>query len=936
VLRSLIKASGMIAGLIWSGMACAVGFGNANVMSALGQPLKAEIALIDVSNADAPSLTARLASPDAFKAAGLEYPYSLSKLKFEIVTHDGQPYIDVTSKEAVNDPFISLLVEVSWSSGKLQHEYTFLLDPADYKAEQPQAEAVKPIEPIVATTPLPASAPEAAAPEPVEAAASAPAAEEVSTATAAAASAPSAIQATPVPAAAAETKQPEAEKESKVATIRVKRGDTLSKIAAQTKEPDVTLEQMLVALYRVNAKQFDGRNMNRLRAGKILRVPDQAALESLSQTAAVKEIRIQTASWNAYRQKLAAASAPAMAEEPTQEASGKISTSVAEKTPAAKESTKEVLKLSKGEAPGDKTAAGGKAQSLQEEAIAKGKAQQESGNRVAMLEKNVQQMQKLVELKGLPAAPAASAPAAASVAASAPAAAKPVQRKAVVQAPPPPAPSLMDEALGILDDAVDFFTNNLLYLAGLVAFVLAAGLGFFLVRRRGQGQGRVKKKRFDQFAEQVPPEEVAGSEEAAAEPSAEEATSTFAPVAAGGVVSKAAHKREEPEEVDPISEADLFLNFGRDAQAEEILKDALGKNPSNLPIQLKLLSIYANRKDANAFSTVARQIKDSGDAGAWQQAAALGRAIDPTNPVYGGGGAAAAEVLAASGKPSAAPPLDMDIGFNVPMDLDVTSAMPAAETSAVQTMDFDVSGHTAAPMDFDISGSRQNAPEEAEVAAMSFDITGSRPPAVEPQHMDFDVTASHPNVTETQQMDFDVTASHPNVTETQHMDFDVTGGHPNVTETQHMDFDIAASHPDITVPAVPDENLSTVMLNAPMDFDISAPSSAPSEAAPEQPSALDLGAPTFDVTSRPATPPAMDLGLESISLDLGEEVTTLVSPVAEAKKDEQWQEVATKLDLARAYQEMGDAEGAREILGEVLRDGDEQQRESAQALMQQL
>ncbi len=519
MLRPLIKASAIIAGLIWSGMAFSVGFAsNPNVISALGQPLKVEIALTDVKDAEVASLTARLASPDAFKAAGLEYPYSLAKLlKFDIVTQNGQPVVRVTTKDSINDPYITLLVEVGWSSGKLQHEYTILLDPPDYKAEQPQAEPVKPIEPIVPAAPAPAAAATAPAPAPApvevapvapEAAASAPAAAHAAAPVAVETTAPptpeaavpapvpvpEASQAAAAPAAeAAEARQPAGETAAATGeTITVRRGDTLSKIAAQVKEPDVTLEQMLVALYRANAKQFDGKNMNRLRAGKILRMPDPATLETLSQTAAVKEIRIQTANWNAYRQKLAAAAAPAAAREARKEASGKISTSVADKTPPTKESAKEVLKLSKGEAPGDKTAAGKaqsaqeKANAKQEEAIAKGKAQQEAGNRAAMLEKNAAQLHKLAELKGQPAAPTAP---------PVPGVTKPVPPKAAIPAPAaaPAEPSLVDQGLELVNEAVDFFANDPKYLGGLVA-VLAALAGLYVVRRRGGGQGRVKKK----------------------------------------------------------------------------------------------------------------------------------------------------------------------------------------------------------------------------------------------------------------------------------------------------------------------------------------------------------------------------------------------------------------------------------------------------------
>ncbi|HMC13686.1 MAG TPA: FimV/HubP family polar landmark protein, partial [Gallionellaceae bacterium] len=418
------------------------------------------------------------------------------------------------------------------------------------------------------------------------------------------------------------------------------------------------------------------------------------------------------------------------------------------------------------------------------------------------------------------------------------------------------------------------------------------------------------------------------------------------PVAASVVKKSAsAAKLAEPEEIDAISEADLFLNFGRDVQAEEVLKEALSKKPSNVPVQLKLLTIYANRKDVNAFSSIARQIKDSGDTMAWEQAAALGRAVDSSNPMYGGTGgelAAAKDILSEPGKPSAMPALDLDIGFNIPMDLDVTSATHAADAS-VHAMDFDVSGHAASSMDLDVTGSHAN-------------VTETLLP-------DFDVTGSHPNVTGTEHMDFDVTGSRPNVTGAEYMDFDVTGSHPNVTGTHHMDFDVTASHPGVVASVAPEDNMGTVVLSAPMDIDISSSPPATSPAAGMASSGLGgmdfdisssppatspaagvassgLGGMDFDISSSPPAQgakaePAMDIGLGSISLNL-DEAETVVFPVAEAKKDERWQEVATKLDLARAYQEMGDADGAREILGEVLNEGDVQQIEAARTLMLQL
>ena len=170
MLKSFLKTSVYITCLAWSGISCAAGLGSINVTSALGQPLKAEIELVSVDKVAKSTLIAKLASAEAFKNAGLDYPYGLPKLKFQVESRaDGESYVKVTSTQPVNDPFVTMLVELSWSSGKLLREYTFLLDPVGYQPEQPKAEEVQPIEPVLAA-PVVAPAPaEIAASEPVPA-----------------------------------------------------------------------------------------------------------------------------------------------------------------------------------------------------------------------------------------------------------------------------------------------------------------------------------------------------------------------------------------------------------------------------------------------------------------------------------------------------------------------------------------------------------------------------------------------------------------------------------------------------------------------------------------------------------------------------------------------------------------------------------------------
>ena len=911
VLKSLIKALGLVVGLALSGIACAVSLGGINVSTALGEPLKAEISLEAADSAEASKLSVRLATPDAFKNAGVDYPYSLPLLTFQIETNpvNGEFYLKITSAQPVNEPFVNLLVELSWSSGKLLREYTFLLDPPGYVVEQPKVAEVLPVEPIVDETP-----------------AFQPLAEEVKVEPEAFSQAepesavPAAAENVPAEPAPVIADKPAESDDVIPDSITVKRGDTLRKLAAQVKTPDISLERMLVALYRANADAFDGKNMNRLKTGKILHVPQQAELDKLQQSEAVQEIRAQAADWHAYRQKLAAASKQVTDEKARQEVSGKISTQVEDKTPAAKESAKEVVKLSKGESPDDKTAVGSgsksgadKARTAEEEAIARKKTIQESNERVAMLEKNIKAMQRLAELKSQMATEQSAkqtegvakdkssklgvltkmpVPSVSDVAASsAVQPAKPVDKPKVVTAPP----SIVDEILG-----------QPLYLAGVAAALLALlGLGYVRSRRGksvaakqnvsdssdganiGAGPSasarmaalfepvlafmrrrRDKNDNKKEDAEDVG--SISGRITAPVVPSPD--TGDFTKT----LVSKTAISHAPTDEVDPISEADLFLNFGRDEQAEEILKEALNKNSTNYLIHLKLLSIYANRKDVNAFSTIARQVKDSGDSAAWEQAAMMGRKLEPNNPMYGGDGNAV-----------------------------TVEKMPPSTTGSDTMIDVGTVKQQAAVMDFDLGAGTVKMPMTDAKAVVS-DEPELDMAAAQSTPMDFDITGSHTDMTAAETGD----VKSPEA-QLEDLIFDVTGSH----EAEQAG--VKKKEPAAAAADEPEESISFLL-----DFP---------------------GVSNFEIEDQPVAPPQtvsippLDIGLGGINLNLDEPAAPTPAPAsAQSGEEAHEDDIATKLDLAKAYQEMGDNDGAREILEEVVRDGDTQQRAAAEALLQAL
>ncbi len=403
--KPLLKLLGVVVALSLSAQTSAAGLGGINVTSALGQTLKAEIELLAVTKAEKASLAARLASPEMYQGAGLEYP-SGNKFQFQLLTHpDGGGYLRVSSSQPINDPFVSLLVELTWSSGRLMREYTFLLDPPGYVPEQPKAADVQAVLPTVQAVPaeVVAKAAEPANPAAASAEKSVPAEKQATTGKKTLAVAPASQ-----PRTQNRVKSKTRIAKASAGSIKVKRGDTLNGISARHKPAEVSLERMLVALYRANAQQFDG-NMNRIKVGKVLRLPDRDELSKVTQPDAVMEIRAQADEWHAYRQKLASAVPAASHAQPAHQAvAGKITTALAVQAAVAKEPTRDVLRLSRGEAPGDKVGVGAVGKSVtaqdaknaaQDTAISRAQAAREEQQRAALLEKNIKDAQRLAELK---------------------------------------------------------------------------------------------------------------------------------------------------------------------------------------------------------------------------------------------------------------------------------------------------------------------------------------------------------------------------------------------------------------------------------------------------------------------------------------------------------------------------------------------------------
>src|SRR5690606_13561274 len=268
------------------------------------------------------------------------------------------------------------ILDLSWSTGRLVREYTLLFDPPStarastqttspvietpaptpQPVAEPPAVAAAPIPPVAPVTPArPAasrpSAPPAPAPAPAMAPAPAPVAEQAEAPSKPRRPARTASEAAPVPAPAAAAPAPApapakvepaasaaeaaAARESADKTVRVKSGDSLSRIAARTAPAGVSLDQMLVSLYRSNPSAFVGNNMNRLKSGVVLNVPSADEAKSVTNSEARQVIQAQSADFAAYRQHLAAAVTATTPDQPQRQASGKVQAEVDDRKQAA-------------------------------------------------------------------------------------------------------------------------------------------------------------------------------------------------------------------------------------------------------------------------------------------------------------------------------------------------------------------------------------------------------------------------------------------------------------------------------------------------------------------------------------------------------------------------------------------------------------------------
>ncbi|MDP2248466.1 MAG: FimV/HubP family polar landmark protein, partial [Nitrosomonadales bacterium] len=512
---------------------------------------------------------------------------------------------------------------------------------------------------------------------------------------------------------------------------------------------------------------------------------------------------------------------------------------------------------------------------------------------------------------------------------------KPVAKKKPIPTPEPVAqPSLLD----------DLMANGALMWAAIVALALLIGGWLFLRNRR--------KHNLDSFEQGIL---TAGGLKA----------NTVFGNTSGGTVdtgdtsfltdfSQSPSGMIDTHDVDPIAEAEVYMAYGRDSQAEEILNDAISKEPTRYELHLKLLEIFAGRNDTSAFEAVAGELYStlgSSDP-VWIKVAELGKKLEPSNPLYD---LTKAHVAAASIESAAASTTVM----SMPVEMDKLDAsdFDNAEVMTASSLDFSLdaeSGISAdddqkledkdSSLDFDLGFDSNTDETSVSTEEVSIEDTVQfESDRMQDSALDFDMDVAERS-SGSSENSMSMTSPELESTDSEQRDqFE----EPSFTETL----------PNLELPETSAAEKPNSDLSFESDFlDIgnlgSSTETKPSDDADlggekEESSGLDFN---FDLGDETETSDAkienladlqetgansLEMDLSGISLDMDE--PDIPSEVEEITiTHDESEDVNTKLDLVTAYMDMGDTEGARELLDEVLKEGGAKQRERAQELLNTL
>jgi pilus assembly protein FimV len=948
--------------IVGSPAAMALGLGDIHLHSSLNAPLDADIDIVGATPEDLASLKAQLAPREIFTQNGLDWPAFLASVTLKPVhTNDGRDVINVHSGVAITEPFVTMLVEINWARGHVTHEYTVLLDPPVYTPDQNQAAAPVAAPVVGATTSRggaierePAASPASPAPPPAAPAVPQPA-PPIASATAA----------------------------SSGQTYRVQRGDTLSRIAARESPSSAPPEvrRWMVAAYEGNPDSFD-RNMNLLRAGAVLRLPDSAQLSAVSSSDALAEVRRQYAAWHPAA---AATSGPQRAEAAPSEA-GRLRLV----TPGTAAGT--AARAGSAAPAAGNGALQSQVQQLQSQLDESQRLLAVRNADLAKLQAQLAAAENAAQSAAQNAAQASAKLAAASAPAAqetAPAPANTAENSAATAAPVP-APAAPAAAAPVthppqvvtvpVEQGNGSFLDTLLQywwvLAGLVVVVLAFfGLRAWRERRQssfddslshlnsradtattGENPSIYDTQPLKALREQSILVEESGRH---SKPAFESAADTRAPppppIPTDTTIS--AETAINLDQGDPLAEADFHMAYGLYDQAADLIRIAIARDPTRRELKLKLLEVFFVWGNKEQFLHSARELASTraeAAPGEWEKIVIMGKQLAPDDPLFAGGGTY-------SGVGASGVDLNLEGGQGTNVDFDVLGS-PSAVMRAGEGIDLDI-GNAIGERDAAAEAAAAQATDKNLALQRGHESKGSVDSTTIEQPLpsaDGGPTIRQkvekalqqtPHIDRTAELAIDDlgldlnsldTVDQPalgagadaptmvagldeqsrRMLETAEQRGPTIGLDPSETPTGSWKFTGTGSDATMNVESGGHDvgaTASLAALSSDLDFNLGLPGATHEAEVGRHDLDLDVGTATVPDAAFADT---QRLGTEELALPDLEPVTM--------------SEVGTKLDLARAYMDMGDPEGARNILEEVVNEGSVAQKQEAQRLIESL
>jgi pilus assembly protein FimV len=867
----------------------ALGLGEIRLNSALNQPFDAEIELVSATAEDLASLRAALASSDTFSRYGLDRAGFLSDFTFRVTRGSGgKDVLRVSSPRPVTEPFVTLLVEANWSRGRLLREYTVLLDPPVFTppTERPEAPMATPQASAPALVPAPVRR------EPVEQVATEPARPE-----APAAAAPRRMSA---PSPTLQAGQ----------TYVVRPNDTLWQIANQVNPgSNSNVNRAMVAIYQANPGSFDG-NINVLRSGSTLRIPGQSELSAISASAAAEEVARQYRLWQEGSTVAATEGADA----------GRLRLVTPEQgTPAASTATTSKPAAAQQAAAADQAVLQSRVQQLEAELAEARRLLEVRNAELATLQGQTAAGPPAAAEGTVPSAPEAGAapteagqvvaeePAAAAPAAE-PAAQAPEEPAKKPAAKPKPKPKAVPEEPSFIDGLMDYWWA----FAGLLAAGLAGA--WFYRRRRSEPdtdaaleQSFSERDATDLRARSSTPARSREAQIVVEEKRPVEPTPVVARAATAAVAASAVSQPPEPTRKpvsiedtiqtqgpldvgsgDPLAEADFHMAYGLYDQAADLIQLAIRREPVRRELKLKLLEIYFVWGNRDKFLEVAREMNATrADAlpGEWDKVLIMGKQI------------AADDAMFAGAARTSVSDLDVDLqGGDRALDFDL-------DLQGDEVADLDLGETTPA-----VSGGEAELDFVLDEPVRGADDYPSQAATVETPALDRGATVRMSSLEATEELPIESLGLDSG-------DLETLSGLENVE-------DMLQTHPRTLVENTAENRLIAEETLQDAAEDLLSSTSIMKGGTGTLPvlSAEEIADATGELTAIQEPAPGIEPAFGGVDFLVDGEAATM-------------SEVGTKLDLARAYIDMGDPEGARSILDEVVGEGNPKQKQEAQRLI---